>query len=141
MRLPVVAELFTPESAMSSGGGAGHGQLVGSLRQDPRVVNLERTNLGRLSVELVPEPIEVVTADLSYRLDEYSAGPCVCTTKPAELLPEAVGGSQDHGPQLCDSNTVTACVIHQASTVTNVTEMVALRSSLPSLPPAAIRMS
>src|SRR3712207_2459095 len=24
----------------------GHGQLLGSLRQDPRVVNLERTNLG-----------------------------------------------------------------------------------------------
>jgi 23S rRNA (cytidine1920-2'-O)/16S rRNA (cytidine1409-2'-O)-methyltransferase len=24
----------------------GHGQLLASLRQDPRVVNLERTNLG-----------------------------------------------------------------------------------------------
>ena len=27
---------------------AGHGQLLGSLRQDPRVVALERTNLGAL---------------------------------------------------------------------------------------------
>ena len=45
---------------------AGHGQLLGSLRQDPRVVNLERTNLGALSRELVPETVEVITVDLSY---------------------------------------------------------------------------
>ena len=45
---------------------AGHGQLLGSLRQEPRVVNLERTNLAELSRRLVPEPIDVVTADLSY---------------------------------------------------------------------------
>jgi 23S rRNA (cytidine1920-2'-O)/16S rRNA (cytidine1409-2'-O)-methyltransferase len=44
----------------------GHGQLLGSLRQDPRVVNLERTNLADLSTRLVPETIEVLTADLSY---------------------------------------------------------------------------
>ena len=45
---------------------AGHGQLLGSLRQDPRVVNLERTNLARLDRTLVSEPLQVVTADLSY---------------------------------------------------------------------------
>jgi 23S rRNA (cytidine1920-2'-O)/16S rRNA (cytidine1409-2'-O)-methyltransferase len=45
---------------------AGHGQLLGSLRQHPRVVALERTNLGALDRRLVPEPIEVVTMDLSY---------------------------------------------------------------------------
>lgn len=45
---------------------AGHGQLLGSLRQDPRLVTLERTNLGALTRELVPEVVEVVTMDLSY---------------------------------------------------------------------------
>ncbi|HZN13929.1 MAG TPA: SAM-dependent methyltransferase [Acidimicrobiales bacterium] len=45
---------------------AGHGQLLGSLRQDPRVVNLEATNLGDLTPVLVPQPVEVVTLDLSY---------------------------------------------------------------------------
>ncbi len=44
----------------------GFGQLLGSLRQDARVVNLERTNLADLNRSLVPEPIEVVTMDLSY---------------------------------------------------------------------------
>jgi 23S rRNA (cytidine1920-2'-O)/16S rRNA (cytidine1409-2'-O)-methyltransferase len=45
---------------------AGHGQLLGSLRQDPRVRNLEATNLGSLEKKLVPDPIEVFTLDLSY---------------------------------------------------------------------------
>jgi 23S rRNA (cytidine1920-2'-O)/16S rRNA (cytidine1409-2'-O)-methyltransferase len=45
---------------------AGHGQLLGSLRQDPRVVNLEATNLADLDRRLVPDVVEVVTLDLSY---------------------------------------------------------------------------
>ena len=45
---------------------AGHGQLRGDLRIDPRVVNLERTNLGDLSPIPRDVPIDVVTMDLSY---------------------------------------------------------------------------
>jgi 23S rRNA (cytidine1920-2'-O)/16S rRNA (cytidine1409-2'-O)-methyltransferase len=45
---------------------AGHGQLLGSLRQDPRVVNLEGVNLGELDRERVPDDVELVTLDLSY---------------------------------------------------------------------------
>jgi 23S rRNA (cytidine1920-2'-O)/16S rRNA (cytidine1409-2'-O)-methyltransferase len=45
---------------------AGSGQLRGSLRADPRVVNCERTNLGTLGRHVVPEPVGVVTIDLSY---------------------------------------------------------------------------
>lgn len=45
---------------------AGHGQLVGSLRQDARVVNLEATNLGELGPQLVPDTVDVVTIDVSY---------------------------------------------------------------------------
>jgi 23S rRNA (cytidine1920-2'-O)/16S rRNA (cytidine1409-2'-O)-methyltransferase len=45
---------------------AGHGQLLGSLRCDSRVVNLESTNLGDLNRRLVPEVIDLITMDLSY---------------------------------------------------------------------------
>jgi 23S rRNA (cytidine1920-2'-O)/16S rRNA (cytidine1409-2'-O)-methyltransferase len=45
---------------------AGHGQLLGSLRQDARVVNLEATNLARLDRLRVPDTVELVTVDLSY---------------------------------------------------------------------------
>jgi 23S rRNA (cytidine1920-2'-O)/16S rRNA (cytidine1409-2'-O)-methyltransferase len=45
---------------------AGHGQLLGSLRQDARVINLEDTNLGDLDTDLIRDTIDVVTLDLSY---------------------------------------------------------------------------
>ena len=45
---------------------AGHGQLLGSLRQDERVVNLEATNLAALNRTLIPDVIEIVAVDLSY---------------------------------------------------------------------------
>lgn len=45
---------------------AGHGQLLGSLRQSRTVVNLERTNLAELNRSRVPEAVDLLTADLSY---------------------------------------------------------------------------
>jgi 23S rRNA (cytidine1920-2'-O)/16S rRNA (cytidine1409-2'-O)-methyltransferase len=45
---------------------AGFGQLLGSLRQDQAVINLERTNLADLNESLVPDAIEIVAIDLSY---------------------------------------------------------------------------
>jgi 23S rRNA (cytidine1920-2'-O)/16S rRNA (cytidine1409-2'-O)-methyltransferase len=45
---------------------AGHGQLLGSLRQDERVVNLERTNLGALTPATITDRIEILAVDLSY---------------------------------------------------------------------------
>ena len=44
----------------------GYGQLLGSLRQDPRVVVLERVNIAELTRDLVPDPLEAVTLDLGY---------------------------------------------------------------------------
>lgn len=43
----------------------GHGQLLGSLRQDARVVNLERTNLSEVTPERVPEPVGLIVADIT----------------------------------------------------------------------------
>jgi 23S rRNA (cytidine1920-2'-O)/16S rRNA (cytidine1409-2'-O)-methyltransferase len=45
---------------------AGHGQLLGRLRNHPKVVNLERTNLGNLERLHVPEEVDIITVDLSY---------------------------------------------------------------------------
>lgn len=44
----------------------GYGQLLGSLRVDPRVVNLERTNVSDLDATVVPDVVDLVTMDLSY---------------------------------------------------------------------------
>lgn len=45
---------------------AGYGQLVGHLRADPRVRNLERTNLGDLASSMLNPPPTLITLDLSY---------------------------------------------------------------------------
>jgi len=44
----------------------GFGQLTGALRHDPRVVDLERTNVADLDRRTIPERVDVVTVDLSY---------------------------------------------------------------------------
>ena len=45
---------------------AGYGQLLGSLAQDERVINMERTNVGSLDRALVPEPLDLVSLDVGY---------------------------------------------------------------------------
>jgi len=44
----------------------GTNQLAWKLRQDPRVVVLEQTNARHLTVEQVPEPVDIVVCDASF---------------------------------------------------------------------------
>lgn len=44
----------------------GYGQLAWSLRNDPRVVNLERTNIRYVTAEQIPEPLDFVSIDVSF---------------------------------------------------------------------------
>ncbi|GAB4358348.1 MAG: TlyA family rRNA (cytidine-2'-O)-methyltransferase [Kiloniellaceae bacterium] len=44
----------------------GHGQLAWKLRNDPRVVVLERTNARTLTAEQVPEPADLLVCDASF---------------------------------------------------------------------------
>ncbi|MGE0400119.1 MAG: TlyA family RNA methyltransferase [Kofleriaceae bacterium] len=44
----------------------GYGQLAWKLRQDPRVVVLERANIRNLDADLVPEPADLAVIDVSF---------------------------------------------------------------------------
>ncbi len=44
----------------------GYGQLDWSLRQDPRVICLERTNARYLTAEEIPEPLDFITVDVAF---------------------------------------------------------------------------
>jgi 23S rRNA (cytidine1920-2'-O)/16S rRNA (cytidine1409-2'-O)-methyltransferase len=44
----------------------GYGQLAWKLRQDPRVVVIERTNIRHMAAEMVPESVDLVTIDVSF---------------------------------------------------------------------------
>ena len=44
----------------------GYGQLAWKLRNDPRVINLERTNIRNVTEEIVPDPLDFASADVSF---------------------------------------------------------------------------
>ena len=44
----------------------GYGQLAWKLRNDPRVVNMEKTNIRYLTEESVPEKVDFASVDVSF---------------------------------------------------------------------------
>ncbi|MEZ4525892.1 MAG: TlyA family RNA methyltransferase [Desulfobacterales bacterium] len=44
----------------------GYGQLAWKLRQDQRVISIERTNIRHMPAEAVPEPVDLITIDASF---------------------------------------------------------------------------
>ncbi len=41
-------------------------QLAWKLRTDPRVINLERTNIRYATKEQIPDPIDFISVDVSF---------------------------------------------------------------------------
>jgi 23S rRNA (cytidine1920-2'-O)/16S rRNA (cytidine1409-2'-O)-methyltransferase len=65
----------------------GHGQLAWKLRQEPRVVVLERTNARYLGAEQVPEPVDLVVCDASFiGLETLLPAPLALTRPGAHLI-------------------------------------------------------
>jgi 23S rRNA (cytidine1920-2'-O)/16S rRNA (cytidine1409-2'-O)-methyltransferase len=44
----------------------GYGQLAWKLRQDPRVVLIERTNIREIAPSLIQEPVDIAVFDVSF---------------------------------------------------------------------------
>ena len=65
----------------------GHGQLAWKLRQDPRVVVLERTNARYLTAAQVPDPVALITCDASFiGLATVLPAPLALTAPGARLI-------------------------------------------------------
>ncbi len=65
----------------------GRGQLAWKLRNDPRVVVLERTNARTLSRAQVPEPVDLVTCDASFiGLETVLPAPLALSAPVARLI-------------------------------------------------------
>jgi 23S rRNA (cytidine1920-2'-O)/16S rRNA (cytidine1409-2'-O)-methyltransferase len=62
LKLEHALEVFSLEVS----GLRGHGQLHERLRDDPRVTNLERTNIRTLDADRIGGPVDLVVADLSF---------------------------------------------------------------------------
>ena len=44
----------------------GYGQLAWKLRQDPRVIVFERTNVRHMAADTIPAPVDLVTIDVAF---------------------------------------------------------------------------
>jgi len=64
----------------------GQGQLAWKLRQDPRVVVLEKTNARHLTVEQIPELVDLVVCDASFIGLETVLPAALSLTKPQAWL-------------------------------------------------------
>ena len=60
----------------------GRAQLAETLRQDPRVVSMERTNARTLTADSLPEPVSLITFDVSFISLGLVLGPAASTLAP-----------------------------------------------------------
>ena len=66
----------------------GYGQLAWSLRNDPRVIVLERTNVRELTADVIGGPVDVVVADLSFiSLATVLPALTSCASPDADIVP------------------------------------------------------
>jgi 23S rRNA (cytidine1920-2'-O)/16S rRNA (cytidine1409-2'-O)-methyltransferase len=66
----------------------GYGQLAWSLRNNPRVIVLERTNVRDLTADAIGGPVDLVVADLSFiSLATVLPALTSCATADADIVP------------------------------------------------------
>jgi 23S rRNA (cytidine1920-2'-O)/16S rRNA (cytidine1409-2'-O)-methyltransferase len=64
----------------------GHGQLEWRLRNEPKVIVLERTNARHLNRDLIPEPVDLVVADVSFISLKLALPAALQLTRPGACL-------------------------------------------------------
>jgi len=75
----------------------GYGQLAWKLRNDPRIIILERTNARFLTQDMFPDPIDLAVIDVSFIGSSKILEPLTAITKEVVLLlkPQFEAGPQD----------------------------------------------
>jgi 23S rRNA (cytidine1920-2'-O)/16S rRNA (cytidine1409-2'-O)-methyltransferase len=84
----------------------GYGQLHEKLRQDERVINLERTNVRHAEPDLLPEPVDVIVADVSFISLTKSLPACLQFLKPGGELVVLIKPQFEVGPGQTDKGVV-----------------------------------
>lgn len=77
----------------------GHGQLDWSLRQNERVVVLERTNARHLTAAQIPEPADLVVCDASFIGLRTVLPAALSLTKPKAVLVALIKPQFEAGPE------------------------------------------
>ncbi|WP_419784827.1 TlyA family RNA methyltransferase [Pseudodesulfovibrio sp.] len=84
----------------------GYGQLHEKLRQDERVINLERTNIRHAGPDLIPEPVDVIVADVSFISLTKILPACLQFLRPGGELVVLIKPQFEVGPGQTDKGVV-----------------------------------
>jgi 23S rRNA (cytidine1920-2'-O)/16S rRNA (cytidine1409-2'-O)-methyltransferase len=91
----------------------GRGQLSETLRRDPRVVSMERTNARDLTSGTLPEPIALATIDVSFISLTKVLGPVLATLGPSAHIVALVKPQFEAGKGRTDKGVVRDPAIHR----------------------------
>lgn len=118
----------------------GHNQLHEKLRNDSRVVGMEKTNLRDAPPDLLPEPVDIVTADVSFISLTLVLPGCVRFLKPGGYVAALIKPQFELGPKDAPKGVVRDEALHQKAV--NKVTMFAERELLLTLQgvvPAAVK--
>ncbi len=93
----------------------GHNQLHEKLRTDARVVSLEKTNLRDAPPDLLPEKVDIVTADVSFISLTLVLPGCVQFLKPGGYVAALVKPQFELGPGAAPKGVVRDTALQQAA--------------------------
>ena len=90
----------------------GRGQLAETLRRDPRVVSMEQTNARDLTAKALPEPVSLVTIDVSFISLAKVLGAVMTTLGPGGHIVALVKPQFEAGKGRTDKGVVRDPAIH-----------------------------
>jgi 23S rRNA (cytidine1920-2'-O)/16S rRNA (cytidine1409-2'-O)-methyltransferase len=91
----------------------GRGQLAESLRRDPRVTSMERTNARNLTAAMLPERIDLAVIDVSFISLDRILGPVTTTLVPKADIVVLVKPQFEAGKGRTDKGVVRDPAIHR----------------------------
>jgi 23S rRNA (cytidine1920-2'-O)/16S rRNA (cytidine1409-2'-O)-methyltransferase len=100
----------------------GRGQLADSLRRDPRVVSMERTNARDLTADTLPEPIGLAVVDVSFISLGVVLGPIKMTLGPGGHIVALVKPQFEAGRDEVGKHGIVSDPAVHAAVIARVTE-------------------
>lgn len=116
----------------------GTAQLHEKLRADPRVVSMENVNLRHAPADLIPEPVDIIVADVSFISLTKVLPSCLTFLRPGGLVAALIKPQFELSPDKIGKGGVVRDVAHQQEAVDTVTAFaaselgLALRGVVPS---------
>lgn len=99
----------------------GTAQLHEKLRADPRVVSMENVNLRHAPADLLPEPVDIIVADVSFISLTKVLPSCLAFLRPGGLVAGLVKPQFEVSPDKIGKGGVVRDVAHQQEAVDMVT--------------------